>query len=411
MSAGPPELIDSIIDCLHNSPRVLKTCTLVARSWLPRSRVHLFRRLHLHFEESSRKPSLNTYLANFRSYILSNPTIISCVEDLSLDLRVRPSPPSPNDIMDTVPENLPFTNLKSLDIGKPLYAPTPDASKWRASRILTLIKQNPGLQKLVVFGCDLGRSDEPEAQDEAELLAYIVTSMPGLQSLRICEFDVPFASIESERSLLPTPSNPSGHLVSLQTLAIEHCQFGLGQRLFPRTGDLYRLPELVSLVLLDCNRPDDEGNFQLVNQYPRTIKHLVIALSEMNTEVTNASWAEMSNLTDLVLYWSTPEQLITLLQHFLEIDTVKLQFLRLNQLFLQSRAALALLDAVLAAFISQTPSLQRKVAVLPKVNQHNDEFRGLDLTDVFAVFPIAAQSGMVEMATETDDLHDMVDEP
>ena len=42
MSYLPPELVDVIIDFLHDEPRALKNCALVSRSWLLSSRYHLF---------------------------------------------------------------------------------------------------------------------------------------------------------------------------------------------------------------------------------------------------------------------------------------------------------------------------------------------------------------------------------
>ncbi|KAJ7690056.1 hypothetical protein B0H17DRAFT_595144 [Mycena rosella] len=41
----PPEIVDAVIDHLASNPRTLRKCCLVARSWLPRSRSHLFRRI------------------------------------------------------------------------------------------------------------------------------------------------------------------------------------------------------------------------------------------------------------------------------------------------------------------------------------------------------------------------------
>ncbi|RPD53069.1 hypothetical protein L226DRAFT_347986 [Lentinus tigrinus ALCF2SS1-7] len=38
----PAELVDVVIDFLHDDPRTLKTCALVSRSWLISSRYHLF---------------------------------------------------------------------------------------------------------------------------------------------------------------------------------------------------------------------------------------------------------------------------------------------------------------------------------------------------------------------------------
>ncbi|KAF8192384.1 hypothetical protein K438DRAFT_1830085 [Mycena galopus ATCC 62051] len=43
----PPEVIDLIIDKLHDQPHTLRACSLISHYWLPRSRHHLFRRMCL----------------------------------------------------------------------------------------------------------------------------------------------------------------------------------------------------------------------------------------------------------------------------------------------------------------------------------------------------------------------------
>jgi len=277
----PPELIDTVIDCASDSVSTLKACSLVSRSWLPRARTHLFRSMNLHFHEGHRTVSLNTYLSNLRLCILSVPGIVSCVEHLSIFLSPQPDSSNPSQIMNSMPENLPFNKLKTIDIGTAFYGTFLPAVAWRAPRILSLIQQNPDLETISLFGSGLGRSEEPEAQVEAALLAYITTRLPGLKSLRLCEFDVPRNALASAISPGHPIAilNPKGHLSNLQSLALEHCQFGLAEALFPQ-GGVYRFPSLSSLVLLDCNRPDPEGNFKFVNRCPGNVQHLVIAFSE-----------------------------------------------------------------------------------------------------------------------------------
>ncbi|KAE9397746.1 hypothetical protein BT96DRAFT_822927, partial [Gymnopus androsaceus JB14] len=42
-----PELFDAIIDFLHNDTEALFRCSLVCRSWVPTTRYHLFRCIHI----------------------------------------------------------------------------------------------------------------------------------------------------------------------------------------------------------------------------------------------------------------------------------------------------------------------------------------------------------------------------
>jgi len=38
----PPEILDLFVDQLHDEPTALRACCLVSKSWVPRSRTHLF---------------------------------------------------------------------------------------------------------------------------------------------------------------------------------------------------------------------------------------------------------------------------------------------------------------------------------------------------------------------------------
>ncbi|KAF9780892.1 hypothetical protein BJ322DRAFT_288059 [Thelephora terrestris] len=49
----PPEIFDLIIDCLCNEPATLKACCLVSKSWVPRTRKHLFASVYLHICRST----------------------------------------------------------------------------------------------------------------------------------------------------------------------------------------------------------------------------------------------------------------------------------------------------------------------------------------------------------------------
>ena len=44
----PPELLDHIVDLLHDDEEALKTCCLVSKSWISRARKHLFANVKLH---------------------------------------------------------------------------------------------------------------------------------------------------------------------------------------------------------------------------------------------------------------------------------------------------------------------------------------------------------------------------
>ena len=46
----PPEILDHIADFLHDDPKALKGCCLVSKSWIPRTRKHLFEEVELRHE-------------------------------------------------------------------------------------------------------------------------------------------------------------------------------------------------------------------------------------------------------------------------------------------------------------------------------------------------------------------------
>ena len=47
----PPEILDWIVDLLHDEPKALKRCCLVSKSWVPRTRMHLFAEIIFHDEK------------------------------------------------------------------------------------------------------------------------------------------------------------------------------------------------------------------------------------------------------------------------------------------------------------------------------------------------------------------------
>jgi hypothetical protein len=50
----PPEILDGTIDLLHDEPETLKRCCLVSKSWIPRTRKHLFADLGFQTEKYQR---------------------------------------------------------------------------------------------------------------------------------------------------------------------------------------------------------------------------------------------------------------------------------------------------------------------------------------------------------------------
>jgi len=53
MSSLPSELLDVVVDHLHDEPTPLKACCTVSKSWVPRARKHLFARVEFHVSGSN----------------------------------------------------------------------------------------------------------------------------------------------------------------------------------------------------------------------------------------------------------------------------------------------------------------------------------------------------------------------
>lgn len=65
----PPEIIDRIIDYVHDDPKTLTACSLVARGWVPSTRLHLFAKMNiLTVREGTRLKELASLLPKLLYY-------------------------------------------------------------------------------------------------------------------------------------------------------------------------------------------------------------------------------------------------------------------------------------------------------------------------------------------------------
>ena len=58
----PPEMVDFIVDHLHDESAALKTCCVVAKSWIPRTRKHLFAHVDFYARKSHVERWKKTFL-------------------------------------------------------------------------------------------------------------------------------------------------------------------------------------------------------------------------------------------------------------------------------------------------------------------------------------------------------------
>ena len=78
----PPELIDRVIDFLHDEPKALAACSLVASSWTTTSRYHLF---------STVKLINDADWAKFGRLVEISPTLVHCIRNITTDTNNSPS--------------------------------------------------------------------------------------------------------------------------------------------------------------------------------------------------------------------------------------------------------------------------------------------------------------------------------
>jgi len=94
----PPEILDRIVDYLHYQRETLNQCCLVSKSWIPRTRKHLFAELYFSYEcdhkawkkafpDCSRSPVHHTH--TLRLDILKNIVAWSAEEDIWIPIFSR----------------------------------------------------------------------------------------------------------------------------------------------------------------------------------------------------------------------------------------------------------------------------------------------------------------------------------
>ncbi|KAF9069750.1 hypothetical protein BDP27DRAFT_672481 [Rhodocollybia butyracea] len=117
----PPELHELIIDELRLSFPELKACSLVCKAWLPRCRFHLFRIIRIGPRRvcGIEKERFPVYFKRFQTSFIHTfklPEIISCVQGISFESRIR-------DIIYN-PEPLPVVPTDTLPQGQAILRPS-----------------------------------------------------------------------------------------------------------------------------------------------------------------------------------------------------------------------------------------------------------------------------------------------
>lgn len=169
----PPELVDQIIDHLHNDPKSLNACALAARDWLPSARHHRFRSIRFH---SAKK------IDSFRQLSLAAPGLLPYYQEAIICDNSGYF--SASVLEGATNACLALPNLERIKFNNRIYASTP-----RVVTILSPIASK--ITNLNLSGTLLASSND---------FWPLICSFPNLNTVQAC--GVTFGSVE-ETAFLP----------------------------------------------------------------------------------------------------------------------------------------------------------------------------------------------------------------
>ena len=229
----PPEILDSIVEFLYGETKALRQCCLVSKSWIPRTRKHLFAVVDFSslddieawkktFPDPSNSPAHYTRdLEVYCSEVISIPTFPCLVRLRVHDTTIPPS--GLRSQMNLAPFYEVSPALKSLFLATPFVLPL--------SKVFNLIRSLPSLEDLTF----IGEADEINYNDPYT----VVPSPPSPQftgTLNLCLFG---GIAGTARRLLGLPSGlrfrvfhlrwhkreDLGHIVDLVTACSRTLEF------------------------------------------------------------------------------------------------------------------------------------------------------------------------------------------
>lgn len=80
----PQELVDHIVDHLHDDPITLNSCSLVCHAWLPTSRLHLFAKISLKVTPAAGHLAPSELCKRLHRILTSSPSIICYIRELEV---------------------------------------------------------------------------------------------------------------------------------------------------------------------------------------------------------------------------------------------------------------------------------------------------------------------------------------
>ncbi|KAF9789357.1 hypothetical protein BJ322DRAFT_1105220 [Thelephora terrestris] len=189
----PPEILDHIVDILHDEPEALRQCCLVSKSWVPRSRKHLFVVIKFHapsdlgawkrtFPDPSNSPAHHT-----RTLFIGCPEVVteedaaeggwiqafSCVTRLETVDNFEFS--SVN--LSLIPFHKISSTLKSLHVSHYLLS---------LSQLSYLIQSSPLLEDLTLIGYDTTNDDDELDESQTAISPSITPALSGTLEIFVC---------------------------------------------------------------------------------------------------------------------------------------------------------------------------------------------------------------------------------
>ena len=179
----PPEILDHVVDSLHDDPKTLKRCCLVSKSWIPRTRRHLFARVKLHYREDLECwkrmfPDPSTSPGHFAKSLR-----IGCASDVTtpdaeaggwltgfahivhLDLETQERYPGTYTIDDMHPRDHGISLAPFHGFSPALKSLRVDTVKLPPSRIFDFVLSSPLLEDLTVSGRSIWVDDGDGSDD------------------------------------------------------------------------------------------------------------------------------------------------------------------------------------------------------------------------------------------------------
>ncbi|KAJ3740520.1 hypothetical protein DFH05DRAFT_1529118 [Lentinula detonsa] len=216
-SVFPPEIYDKIIDEVSSSSSKdnLSACSLVDRSWISRSRAHMFR--DINFTTASKKdlPTSIKHTVAFQQNVASNTDVALYARHLVLTLT------SSGNTASQIPQASQLLNLHSITLkcsNSIIYA----VNDAVLTRLLSFIRHNQNLEHISVQSLVI----EPSAFDV--FIKCIGIRAPRLRSLHLQSVWGPDWTTDVWNQRKSAQRSESHHKVhALTKLFISHCEDGL----------------------------------------------------------------------------------------------------------------------------------------------------------------------------------------